>query len=122
MQLTVGEIAALVGGQVDGDATLAIHGLCRIEEGGPGLLSFLHSDKYFQHLYTTAAAAVLVPAGFKPEHAQHPTLIRVQSPYFAFNILLQQMWQQSLAAPHRHLGQRRVCGRLCLHRQRRCGG
>lgn len=99
MQLTVGEIAALVGGQVDGDASLAIHGLCRIEEGGPGLLSFLHSDKYFQHLYTTAAAAVLVPAAFKPEHAQHPTLIRVQSPYFAFNILLQQMWQQSLAAP-----------------------
>ncbi|MBX3102317.1 MAG: UDP-3-O-(3-hydroxymyristoyl)glucosamine N-acyltransferase [Bacteroidetes bacterium] len=99
MNFTVGQIAELVGGQVVGDAGLAIQGLCRIEEGAPALLSFLHSDKYFHHLYTTQATAVLVPQTFQPEKPAHPTLIKVQNPYFAFNILLQQVWQESLASP-----------------------
>lgn len=85
---------------MEGLAEQPIHGLSRIEDGATGTLSFLHAEKYFPHLYTTQASAVLVPQAFVPAAGQpHPTLIRVENPYFAFNILLQHQYQAKLAQP-----------------------
>ncbi|MCC6486770.1 MAG: UDP-3-O-(3-hydroxymyristoyl)glucosamine N-acyltransferase [Candidatus Hydrogenedentes bacterium] len=59
MNTTVGEIAALVGGTVLGDASVRITGLNGIREAMPGELTFLADSRYLRHLETTQAAAVL---------------------------------------------------------------
>ncbi|MCE3007553.1 MAG: UDP-3-O-(3-hydroxymyristoyl)glucosamine N-acyltransferase [Bacteroidetes bacterium] len=98
MKLTTQEIATQLGGTAEGP-DVAIRGLCKIEEGAPGLLSFLHAEKYFPYLYTTQASAVLVPADFRPEQPLAVTLIRVSNPYFAFSQLLHTLYEQQLAPP-----------------------
>ena len=97
MEFTVGQIAALLNGQVEGDATAKIRELAKIEEAGAGALAFLANLKYESFLYTTAATAVIVGANFSPRHAFSATLIRVEDPYSSFSRLLEE-YQKALAA------------------------
>ncbi len=77
MQVTVGMIASLVGGTIEGDAGLEITGPARIEEGKPGTISFLADSKYEAHAYSTGASALLVHTDFAPRRPINATLIRV---------------------------------------------
>jgi UDP-3-O-[3-hydroxymyristoyl] glucosamine N-acyltransferase len=46
MELTVEQIAGLLGGKVRGDGSRRVHTLAKIEEATPGSLSFLSNVKY----------------------------------------------------------------------------
>lgn len=90
MKFTVGQIAHLVDGKVEGDPTLPISAVAKIEEGAPGCISFLANLKYEPYLYTTGSSAVLVDTQFRPKEPLSTTLIRVESAYLAFTKLLEE--------------------------------
>ncbi|RVU01502.1 UDP-3-O-(3-hydroxymyristoyl)glucosamine N-acyltransferase [Mucilaginibacter limnophilus] len=90
MQFTAQQISALLNGTVEGDAMVAVDKLAKIEEAGPGALSFLANPKYEQFLYTTNASAVIVNNDLVLTAPVKATLIRVENAYSAFSILLEQ--------------------------------
>jgi UDP-3-O-[3-hydroxymyristoyl] glucosamine N-acyltransferase len=88
MALTLQQIARLVQGELAGDGAIEIRGLAKIEEAGPGELTFLSNPKYFKHLDTTRASAVLIPAGL--DSPSDRAVIRTANPYLAFLLVLRE--------------------------------
>jgi UDP-3-O-[3-hydroxymyristoyl] glucosamine N-acyltransferase len=89
MKFTVGQIAQVVGGAVEGDAEATVSSLAKIEEAGPGALAFLANAKYEPFLYSTGATAVIVSPELPLRQAVAASLIRVADPYSAFTKLLE---------------------------------
>jgi UDP-3-O-[3-hydroxymyristoyl] glucosamine N-acyltransferase len=82
MDLTLQEILAHTGGELVGDGNTFITGLAKIEEAGPGQITFLANRKYLKHLSETRASAVIVSQDMEvPEGRSY---IRTKNPYFAF--------------------------------------
>lgn len=81
MARTLKEIAALVGGELEGDSSVSITGVAGLKEASPGDISFLSNARYAALLKTSSASAVLVPRDLpscgKP-------VIRVEDPSLAF--------------------------------------
>jgi UDP-3-O-[3-hydroxymyristoyl] glucosamine N-acyltransferase len=99
MQFTAAQLAQLIQGKVEGDAGIAVHSFGKIEEAGPGQLSFLANPKYEEFLYSTKASLVIVNENFQPRQPVNATLIRVPDAYSAFATLLtkyQELQQQQL--------------------------
>ena len=96
MKFITSQIAALLGGSVEGDANAEIWKLCKIEEGVQGGLSFLANSKYTNYIYDTEATAVIVSNDFVPEHPVKATMIRVADPYLAFANLLKKYNEMQL--------------------------
>ena len=88
MELTVKEIAHLLGGEVQGRDDLKVNTIAKIEEAKPGAISFLSNPKYEPHIYTTQATAVIVNKSFEPKKDISSTLVRVDDAYSAFSTLL----------------------------------
>jgi UDP-3-O-[3-hydroxymyristoyl] glucosamine N-acyltransferase len=88
MKFTVEQIALMLNGEVEGDKSLSVSQLSKIEEGKAGSISFLSNAKYEQHLYSTQASAVIVDKDFVPRKTFITTLIRVKNAYAAFGVLL----------------------------------
>lgn len=95
MDFTADQIAAMVNGTVEGDGSVIINDFAKIEEGGPGALSFLANPKYTPYIYKTGSSVVLVRKDFVAEHPVTATLIRVDDPYATVAHLLT-MAQQML--------------------------
>lgn len=89
MEFKAKDIAALLGGVVDGDPEVIVNNVSKIEEGKPNTLAFLANPKYEHYIYTTQASIVLVNKTFEPAHEYTCTLIRVESAYDAIATLLQ---------------------------------
>lgn len=89
MKVTVQHIADILHGEVEGDATIEISDLSKIEEGKPGSLSFLSNPKYVPYIYDTQASAVIINKSFIPDHPVKTTLIKVEDAYVAFTKLLE---------------------------------
>ena len=89
MKFSVGQIAALINGKVEGNPDATVHTVAKIEEGIPGALSFLANPKYTEFIYTTQASVVIVNNDFTPEKPIQATLIRVPDAYQAFAKLLE---------------------------------
>lgn len=81
MNVTVGEIAAHVGGIVVGNESVRLTGLNGIRQAREGDLSFISSSRYARYLNEAKAAALLVPESISS--APIP-LIQVPDPYAAF--------------------------------------
>lgn len=79
--LSAGEIAELVGGELEGDPQTRITGISGIREAQPGDITFLANPRYAVHLSTTQAAAVIVGRNIR---SNGKTLIRTDDPYVAF--------------------------------------
>ena len=94
MEFTVGQIAEVLRGAVEGDANQQINRLAKIEEAQAGSLSFLANLKYEPHLYTTGASAVIVSRNLELRHPVQTALIRVDDPYSSFTTLLE-FYQQA---------------------------
>ncbi|TNE71141.1 MAG: UDP-3-O-(3-hydroxymyristoyl)glucosamine N-acyltransferase [Bacteroidetes bacterium] len=91
MKFSASQIAGILGGQVEGNSDVEVHGLAKIEEGKPGELSFLSNPKYEEYIYTTGSSICIVNNDFKPS-ADLPatlTLIRVENAYACFAKLLE---------------------------------
>src|ERR1700752_3011708 len=91
MEFSAAQIAALLGGIVEGDENTAVSNLSKIEEGKPGTLSFLANPKYNNYIYDTDASIVIVNKTLKLDKPLKPscTLIRVEDSYASFAKLLE---------------------------------
>jgi UDP-3-O-[3-hydroxymyristoyl] glucosamine N-acyltransferase len=88
MQITVQHIAALVQGEIIGNPETIILGPGKIEDGKPGMITFLANDKYESFIYDSKAAAVLVSRSFRPSRDVKPVLIKVDNVYASLAALL----------------------------------
>jgi UDP-3-O-[3-hydroxymyristoyl] glucosamine N-acyltransferase len=85
MTYTLGQIAAIVQGTIEGDAAAVITDIAEIQYAQPGQLSFIANPKYAKYLSTTAAEALLVAKDFE---GKFKNLIRVENPNYAFSTLI----------------------------------
>lgn len=94
MKFTAAQIATILEGTIDGDPTIEVSQLSKIEEGTLGSLTFLANPKYTPYIYTTKASLVIVNQNFVAENPVTATLIRVADAYQAFSTLLEFYDQQ----------------------------
>ena len=88
MKFTALQIAALLGGTVEGNPNAEVWNVAKIEEGAPGMLSFLANPKYTPYVYQTQSSVVIVNNDFEPKEPVSATLIRVADAYASFAKLL----------------------------------
>ena len=88
MKFLASQIAALLGGTVEGDPNAEVWNVAKIEEGRPGMLSFLANPKYTPYLYETQSSVVIVNKDFEAKAPVAATLIRVEDAYASFAKLL----------------------------------
>ncbi len=87
MNLKAAQIAEIINGTVEGDSSVLVSSVSKIEDATPGSLCFLSNIKYKQYLQDTKASIVLVGEEVNniPEHI---TVIRCTHPYVAFCTIL----------------------------------
>ena len=79
--MTLGELARRLDCPIEGDAAIEIRRVAKIEEAGPGDLTFLANPKYASKLASTRASAVIMNG----EAIAAPcAVIRSSSPYLTF--------------------------------------
>lgn len=88
-EMTVSELAQLVGGTVVGDASRRITGVAQLNEAGASDLSFLHNQKYIEQLSVTKAGCVIVTPGStkaiaRDENVGPITTIEIADVYYAY--------------------------------------
>lgn len=88
MEFTAQQIADLLQGKVEGDSSVKVNRLAKIEEGESGSLTFLANPKYEEFIYSTRASLVIVGESFMPENPIPTTVIRVKDAYKSFALLL----------------------------------
>ncbi len=81
MRKTLSEIAAIVGGEVDGDEDLIITGLNSIQTAKEGELTFLSNNKYLSLVKETKASAIMIPRDMS---IPGKSIIRTDNPSLAF--------------------------------------
>ncbi len=81
MEITLKELAEIVGGRVEGDGSVTIRSVAGIKEAGSGDITFLADPRYEKFLETTSASAIIVPPG-TPEQ-DRPVIIS-ENPYLSF--------------------------------------
>jgi len=82
VSFTLTDLAARVGGRVEGDGSLAIERVMPLEAAGPGDVSFYANPKYRAELQATRAGAVIV--GENEPVPPGRALLRAANPYLAF--------------------------------------
>tara|TARA_R110000796_G_scaffold185330_2_gene301951 strand:- start:50194 stop:51213 length:1020 start_codon:yes stop_codon:yes gene_type:complete len=90
MEISVQQVAQLLEGKVDGDGSLMLSRLEKIEEATAGSIAFLANPKYTEYIYTTKASAIIVKQDLELKQAISPALIRVADPYSSFSKLLKE--------------------------------
>jgi UDP-3-O-[3-hydroxymyristoyl] glucosamine N-acyltransferase len=88
MQFTAHQIAQLVGGTIEGDPSVMVHNVGKIESAQAGDFCFLGNLKYEDFAYTTKASILLISNDFEPKSPIQPTLIRVADVYTTMAKLL----------------------------------
>lgn len=89
MKFSASQIAGILEGEVEGDTSIQVSKLAKIEEGSPGSLTFLANPKYTPYLYTTKASITIVDKTFVAEQDFTTTLLRVDNAYESFSKLLE---------------------------------
>ena len=90
MEFSASQIATLLSGEIEGDGDVKINMLAKIQDARPGQISFLSNPKYENFIYSTNASAIIVDSNFSPKNQIKPTLIKVDDPYSAFTVLLEE--------------------------------
>ena len=88
MNYSAKEISNIIGGTVEGDETVIISSISKIEEGKDGDLCFLSNPKYNCYLYSCKASIIIVNNSLQLTNKVNSTLIRVENSYLAFSQLL----------------------------------
>jgi len=97
MEFTAHQIAQLVSGNVEGDGSVKVSKLAKIEEATPGSLTFLSHPKYVPYLKTTGASIIIISDGVTDEKSETATLIKVKDSRQAFTILMEAYHSQQFA-------------------------
>lgn len=98
MPLSLGSIVAALGGELHGDASLAIEGLGPLESAGPAQLSFLSNPKYASQLEASKAGCVIVAPGMREPALARGAAIVADDPYLYF-ARVTQLWRRQLPQP-----------------------
>jgi len=88
MNLSAQKIANMLGGTVEGDKSVYVSKLAKIENGDTSSLSFLGNPKYNNFIYQSNSSIILVRRDFILENPIKSTLIRVDDPNKSFSVLL----------------------------------
>jgi UDP-3-O-[3-hydroxymyristoyl] glucosamine N-acyltransferase len=105
MSITVRQLAALVGGQVHGDADRVIAAARPLTEAEPGDVTFVENDKHAHFLNGCKASAVVLPGALLPRQADGslpangPAFIEVADPLNAFIVLIRHFRGPEQAPP-----------------------
>ncbi len=94
---TLGDLARLVGGSLDGDEGISVRGVAGLEDAGPEQLSFCALPEYRSQVATTHAAAVIVSTSFATPRGMRAglALIRVHNPYLAVATVVRHFYPES---------------------------
>ncbi|MGW8229136.1 MAG: UDP-3-O-(3-hydroxymyristoyl)glucosamine N-acyltransferase [Gammaproteobacteria bacterium] len=82
MRFTLKELAAAIGGVVDGEASIEVNGINTPAEAFAGQITFLSDSRYKKELYNTAASAVILRQ--EDRDACPVTALIVSNPYAAY--------------------------------------
>jgi UDP-3-O-[3-hydroxymyristoyl] glucosamine N-acyltransferase len=88
MQFSAAQIAMLINGKVEGEASATVDSFGKIEEAKQNQLAFLANPKYEEFLYTTGASVIIINETQELKQPVQATLIRVPNAYTAFANLL----------------------------------
>ena len=88
IQFSAQQIAMMIQGKVEGDASVSVSQFGKIEEATSGQLTFLANPKYEEFLYQTKASIIIVNESLVLKTTIPATLIRVPDAYAAFATLL----------------------------------
>jgi UDP-3-O-[3-hydroxymyristoyl] glucosamine N-acyltransferase len=88
LEFSAQQIAMMIQGQVEGDASVTVKNFGKIEEASAGQLSFLANPKYEEFLYSTSASIIIINEKQTLKQKINATLIRVPDAYAAFATLL----------------------------------
>ncbi|MBV9774543.1 MAG: UDP-3-O-(3-hydroxymyristoyl)glucosamine N-acyltransferase [Gemmatimonadetes bacterium] len=87
-ELSISEVARLVGGEVAGDGERRVSGVGTLEAAGPADLSFVANSRYLPYVQATSAAALLVPRSLAGQLPEGVTQVRVGDPHAALAAVL----------------------------------
>ena len=96
---SLGELARLVGGDLEGDPSLEIRGFASLESASPGDLSFVAADRHLAAARRSAASALIAPPGL--DLGGRP-VIRVAQPYAAIAAVVRVFFPEPVLAPGVH--------------------
>ncbi|MFI4928540.1 MAG: LpxD N-terminal domain-containing protein, partial [Burkholderiales bacterium] len=94
MALTLGEIVAVLAGELHGDPALAIEGLAPLASAGPGQLAFLSNPTYRPQLDASRAACVIVGPAVRDAAVARGACIVTDDPY-AYFARVTQLWKRT---------------------------
>ena len=100
MKFQAAQIALIVNGNVEGDATIAVNSFGKIEDAMEGQLTFFANPKYEEFLYSTKASVIIINKDYALKQPVDATIIRVPDAYTAFALLLskyQEIMRQQLS-------------------------
>jgi UDP-3-O-[3-hydroxymyristoyl] glucosamine N-acyltransferase len=81
VEMTLSQLAELLGGELTGDGERAIRGVAPLDSAGPDEVSFLANARYERFMEDSRAAAVIVSTDYA---GPGESLIRCEDAYFAF--------------------------------------
>lgn len=106
---TLSDASALVGGRLEGDASLPVTAVASVEDAGPSELAFLAAKRYARHVPACAALAFLVSEDLESRVADRARVV-VREPHRALVLLLRRLHPEAPRAGGVHptavLGQR----------------
>jgi UDP-3-O-[3-hydroxymyristoyl] glucosamine N-acyltransferase len=89
MEFSAQQLADVLQGRIEGDPSVKVNQLSKIEEGVPGSISFLSNPLYTQYIYGTQASLVIVNEDLVLTAPVSCSLLRVPSAEQAFAKLLE---------------------------------
>lgn len=112
IKMTLGEVAAIVDGEVVGDKGIYVTGICGIKEANEGDLTFVANNKYLPLMKHTRASAIITSKDVKK--ANKP-IIRTDNPSLAFAKMV------SLMAPNEAVHPKGVDSRAVIGKNVKLG-
>lgn len=89
MEFTAVQLAAFLGGEIEGNPDAVVNTLSKIEEGQEKSLCFLSNELYTNYIYTTKASIVIVNKSFVPQQSIAATLVKVDDARLSFAKLME---------------------------------
>jgi UDP-3-O-[3-hydroxymyristoyl] glucosamine N-acyltransferase len=89
MEFSAKQIASLINGKIEGNPDIRVANFSQIEEGKPGTLSFIASQKFAEYVYSSQSSIIIINQDFQLEKPVKCTLIRVKDAYEAITKLLE---------------------------------
>ncbi|MDE2614963.1 MAG: UDP-3-O-(3-hydroxymyristoyl)glucosamine N-acyltransferase [Burkholderiales bacterium] len=99
MRVRIGDIAARLGGELIGDATLEVRRIAALDKADAEAITFLAHPRYAAQLATSGAGCVIVAPALREAAAARGAAIVCADPYLAYARLTQWWAAQQRVAP-----------------------